>query len=120
MPEGRGWGDADLWSVTGRAYVNRCDLAAHEAPSQFDGIDDLYVASAAAQIVPQCALDLLGRRVGVHIQEGLGGHDHTGDAEAALHGASEYEGLLDQVRILRRAKALDRGDVRLPPAERLW
>jgi hypothetical protein len=104
-------GRADRRRVLGRHEVRGCDLAAQEPAGQLHGVDDLHVAGAAAEVAAQRALDLVPSGVRVRGQELLGGHDHPGDAEAALHGARQHERLLDEVRPLGRAEALDRGDV---------
>ena len=111
MAEGRGCETPILGpSGSGQQRVGR-GLAAQERAGQLDRLDDLHVAGAAAEVVAQGVPDLLGRGIGVDVEQRLGRHDHAGDAEAALHGPGQHEGLLDEVRVGRRAQALDGDDV---------
>ena len=59
---------------------------------QQDAVDDLHIAGAAADVVADGEGRLLTGGVGVYIQQRLGGDDHAGDAEAALHGPRLTEG----------------------------
>ncbi len=88
--------DADLGTIRVGVERGGLELAAQEAPGQLDGVDDLDVAGAAAEVVAQGVPDLLGRGIGVLVEQRLGRHDHAGDAEAALHGSGQHEGLLDR------------------------
>ena len=49
-----------------------------------DGADDGGVAGAAAEGVFEGDFDVVFAGVGVLVEEGGGGHDEAGDAEAAL------------------------------------
>ena len=109
---GRGMGDPERGRVRARHQIGGGDLAAEEPAGQLDGVDDLHVARAAAQVAAQRPLDLGPGRARVRLQQLLGRHDHAGDAEAALDRAGQDERLLDQVRPIRRAQALDRRDLR--------
>ncbi len=59
---------------------------------QQDAVDDLHIAGAAADVVADGEGGLLAGGGGVCVQQSLGGDDHAGDAEAALHGAGLAEG----------------------------
>ncbi len=59
---------------------------------QQDAVDDLHITGAAADIVADGEGGLLAGGIGVHIQQPLGGDDHAGNAEAALHRAGLAEG----------------------------
>ena len=85
-------------------------LFAQDLPGQTDGLDDLDIAGAAAVVVADGPADLLLRRVRRAVEQGLGAQHHTGDAEAALHGASlaEGEGVGSLFKV---GKTLDRQDV---------
>ena len=64
------------------------DLAgSHDLACQLDSCDDLDIAGATAVVVAQSVLDLVLGRIGILVQQGLGAHDHAGDAEAALNSA---------------------------------
>ena len=52
-----------------------------------DGADDGGVAGAAAEGIFEGNFDVVFAGVGVLVEEGGGGHDEAGDAEAALHRA---------------------------------
>ena len=104
----------------GLAQRGLADLAAHrlrggllpdEPAGKLDGLDDLLVARAAAEITRQGLLDGLHIGIGIRIQQGLGGHDHPRRTETALDGAGQDESLLDEVRILRCAQPLDADDI---------
>ena len=109
---GPGEGRAEHRRVRGGQQVRGRDLAADEAAGQLDRVDDLHVAGAAAQVASQRPLHLCPRGIRVGGEELLGRHDHARDAEAALDGAGQDERLLDEVRPVRRAQALDRRDLR--------
>ena len=56
-------------------------------------LDNLHIPRTAADIVAQGVPDLCLRGIRVLVQQGLGGHDHTGDAKAALHCPRLTEGV---------------------------
>ena len=89
----------------------RRGLLPDEPAGELDGLDDLLVARAAAEVVRQGLLDRLHIGIGIRVQQGLGGHDHPGRTEAALDGAGQDKGLLDEVRILGRPEPLDADDL---------
>ena len=69
--------------VVGRG---RRELPLPEDPGrQQNAVDDLHIAGAAADVVADGKRRLLAGGIGIHIQQPLGGDDHAGDAEAALH-----------------------------------
>ena len=78
---------------TGAALLLR-DLpaAAEGLRRQQDGVNDLFITCAAADIVADGKGRLLTGRLRIHVQQRLSGNDHAGDAEAALHGAGLAEG----------------------------
>ena len=59
---------------------------------QQDTVNDLHIAGAAADVVADGEGSLLTGGIGISVQQGLGGDDHAGDAEAALDGARLAEG----------------------------
>src|SRR4029077_3793342 len=75
-----------------------------------DGADDARMRAAAAQIVGEHLLDL--RRAWplafVGVEKGGRLHDHAVDAVAALDGLLVDKGLLQRMRVLRAAEALER------------
>ncbi len=97
--------------VVAGQQVRRGELAAQEAAGQLDRVDDLDVAGATAEVAAERALHLGAGGVRVGLEQLGGGHDHAGDAEAALHGPGQHERLLDEARPVRRAEPLDRGDL---------
>src|SRR5579862_1275472 len=75
-----------------------------------DRFEDLHVAAAAAQIACQVILDLVGRRIGIILEQGFGGEDEARRAVRALKGGVVHEGLLDWVQLLL-AEGLHRDDL---------
>ena len=71
------------------------------------GLLDLRVARAAAEIAGHGGVDLLARGMGVAVEQRLGRHDHSGRAVAALDGAGVDKRLLQRVRLVGGADALD-------------
>ena len=59
-----------------------------------DGVEDLTVAGAAADISAQRGLDLIEAGLRLFIEQLCAGHEHAGDAVAALHRCVGDEGLL--------------------------
>ena len=74
---------------------------------QQDAVDNLHISGAAADVVADGEGRLLTGGVGVYIQQRLGGDDHAGDAEAALHRAALGVGVDDAFALFRVADALD-------------
>ena len=90
----------------------RVDLlvSAQDGGGELDGHEDALVAGATADV----ALDGLGdhgaRGVGLAAAQGRSAHDHARDAEAALNGAGDAEGI-DERLLLLLGEALDGHDV---------
>src|ERR671930_2438621 len=77
-----------------------------------DGLDDVLVAGAAAEVALEPAPDLLlGQPVAVRAQELDAGHDHPRRAEAALEGVALPERLLERMQLAALRQALDRRDL---------
>src|SRR5215216_5934598 len=76
-----------------------------------EGGEDPAVPGAAAQVAGDGLAQ--GQLVGVGpaVQQVVDGHDHAGDAEAALHGPLLDEGPLDVGQLALGAEALDGADV---------
>lgn len=75
--------------------------------SRDDGLLDLRVARAAAEVAGHGGVDLLARGMGIAVKQRLGCHDHSGRAVAALDGAGVDKRLLQRVRLVGGADALD-------------
>ncbi len=86
-------------------------LGAHLLGSPQDCLDDVLVAGAAAEVAGQCPANLVLRRVGVPLEQGLGRHHHAGRAEAALESVLLLEALLDRMQLARGGQTLDRLDL---------
>src|SRR4029434_4356000 len=78
-----------------------------------DRAHDAHVRAAAEQIRGERLLDLAIARMRILIEQCLCLHDHAVDAVAALHGLLINEGLLQPVRMLGAAQALERRDLRV-------
>src|ERR671924_1721554 len=76
-----------------------------------EGGEDPAVPGAAAEVAGDGLAQ--GQLVGVGpaVQQIVDGHDHPGDAEAALHGALLDEGALDVGQLALGAQTLDGADV---------
>src|ERR687895_835911 len=76
-----------------------------------EGGEDPAVPGASAEVAGDGLAQgqLVG--VGLAVQQVVDGHDHPGDAEAALHGALLDERPLDVGQLARRAEPLDGADV---------
>src|SRR5262245_47745089 len=75
-----------------------------------DGGDHLRVTRATAEIARNAVANLLLARLRILGEEGGGGHEDAGDAEAALGHAVPDEGVLQRVEDPVVAQALDGGD----------
>ena len=83
--------------VSARRFRRHRRAPAPAAPRRRqDRVDDLAVAGAPAEVAAQQCGDALGRRRRVLVEERLGGQQHAGGAEAALHGAVLDERLLER------------------------
>src|SRR5919206_3442860 len=72
-----------------------------------DGLNDVLIAGAAAEIAGQPLADLLVGGERIFPQQIDTGHQHAGRAEAALQGMELAERLLERRQLLARAQALD-------------
>src|SRR5712691_5587817 len=101
------------WREPGATYSKLAGYigAPHLFGRVFDGLNDIDVAGAAAQIAFQRELDLVVRGIRVLLQQVHGLHDHAGRAEAALQAVLLPETLLHRVQLARRCQTLDRQDV---------
>jgi hypothetical protein len=68
------------------------------------------VRETATQDAPQSSPNLLIRGIGLYVEYGLGRQDHAAETKTALGCTLLYKGLLNWVRLLGRAQALQRGD----------
>ncbi len=74
-------------------------------------LDDVLVAGAAAQVARQRPAHLVLGRVGVLVEQRLGGQHHARRAEPALQAVLLLEALLDRVQLARPCQPLDGGDL---------
>ena len=77
-------------------------LLAHDGGGDADGVDDVLIAGAAAEISLQRVPDLLLGGVGVLREQIDRGEDHAGRAEAALQPVLLPERLLQRMQPVRR------------------
>ncbi len=96
--------DAELVALLERR-VN-LGVAAEDGGGEGYALDYLLIARAAADVAAESDLYLLLRRVRDLVDERLAGHDHAGDAKAALHGADLAEGVDERLLLIVR-QALD-------------
>ena len=75
-----------------------------------NGLDDLVVAGAAAEIVGEEEADALFRGVRLIVEKLFGGDDEAGGADAALEGGVFEERLLQGVEFAVAGDAFDGGD----------
>ena len=85
----------------------RGTAAVADVAGQFDRVENLLVAGAAADVAAEALLDLLAVRERIGAQRRGGGHHHAGDAVAALAGARLVERLLQHGELARLAQAFD-------------
>ena len=78
-------------------------MVGHLVGVLFDGVEDLGVAGAPAQVADQRVPDLLAGRAAGPADQVERGQDHAGGAEAALRGAAAQEALLQRVHGLAGA-----------------
>src|SRR5260370_7746075 len=62
-----------------------------------DGVEDLRVARAAAEVALERRAEVVTARARAAFQEGERGEQHAGGAEPALHGAVPHERLLERM-----------------------
>ena len=91
--------------------TKRARRGAHRSAASVNGVEDLLVPGAAAEVSGERLADLVVRRVGTAAQEIGRGDDEARRAEAALHRARVGERLLHRVQGAIAAEALDRDDV---------
>src|SRR2546425_10452053 len=75
-----------------------------------DGIDDLRVARAAAEVALEGGADRRAIGTRLALEEGEDGQEDAGRAEAALHGAVPHERLLQRVEAAVTLESTQRGD----------
>src|SRR5438067_4522632 len=100
------------WRATGRPTMRSASrvltasaiAAAVRSHVGLDGVDDLRVARATAEVALQRGADRGSVRPRLVLEERQDGEEHARSAEAALHGAVTHEGLLQRVQA---AVALD-------------
>src|SRR5512144_1676335 len=63
-----------------------------------NGLDDVLVARAAAEVTGNAEADLLFAGTGVLLQQPVGAHDHTGCTEAALQAVHLAEAFLQSMQ----------------------
>ena len=83
--------------------------AATHLPGEFDGVHDLGVTGAAAQVWAEPTANFFARHGRILVQHPLGAHDDAGNAEAALQSAGRHECPGQQVALLGR-KTFQRGN----------
>ena len=76
-----------------------------------DCIDQLFITGTAAGVLIflEPVTDFLTRRVGIRVEQGLGGNDKAGGAESALGAAVHHPGHLNRMKIARSTDAFDGG-----------
>src|SRR5262249_4546163 len=106
-----------MYEVCGKSWVRVSAMSArpHFRGSVHHRFDDLVVAGAPAQVAGQPVSDLGLARVGLALEERLGGHDEPRRADAALERGVLEEHLLDRVERLAPGRALDGVDP--PPGD---
>ncbi len=82
---------------------------AEQLRRQQNGVDDLHIPGAAADVVADGKGRLLPGGIWVRVQQSLGAHHHAGDAEAALDRPRHAEGVGVDV-LFKVAQALHRDD----------
>src|SRR5215475_1435729 len=80
----------------------------HLLGGPLDGLDDVVVARAAAEVAFEPVADLRLRRLRVALEELGGGHDHAWGTEAALKAVLLPEAFLDRMELAVLRHPLDR------------
>src|SRR3990167_8421775 len=83
-------------------------LPRHLLGGVLDGLDDIVVPGAAAEVALEPVAYLPLRRLRVALDELGGRHDHARRAEAALQPVLLPEGVLDRVELAVLGKPFDR------------
>src|SRR4029079_5998545 len=78
---------------------------------RLDGLDDVVVPGAAAEVPLERLADLVVGRIRVPLEDLGGGHDHPGRAVAALERVVLVERTLERVQLAVFCEAFDRLDV---------
>lgn len=100
-----------IWmGVAGRGWFS--NIAAMNGSGRFDGVDDLLIARAAAEVPLNGASNFLPSGVVVLIEKSLRGYQKPGRAKATLRAAVCRKARLDGCEVSTIRKALDRDDVR--------
>src|SRR5665647_75647 len=105
--------------VTARALFGSLRHRSHGFRPGVNGLDDVMVARAAADIAFELFTDrLVVEVVALAAHDIDGGHDHAGRAEAALQTVMFAECRLHRMQLGAGGQALDGGDVRAVEAQR--
>src|SRR4029078_9352866 len=83
----------------------------HLVGRPLDGLDDVLVSGAPANVPLEGVPDFLLAWVRVALQQRDTGHDHAGRAIPTLQAVHLPEALLDRVQVGGAAEALDPGDL---------
>src|SRR5581483_2855634 len=83
----------------------------HLASRPLDGLDDVLVTGAAAEVPRDRPADLVLSGIGVVLQQRGARHHHPGRAEAALQAVLLLESLLDGMQLARPPEPLHRGEL---------
>ena len=86
-------------------------LAAGRTRRRPDGLDDVHVARAAADVAADRPPHVVVRRSGVLLDQRRADQHHPGGAEAALEAVLLLEGSLDRVQLAVRLEPLDGRDL---------
>ena len=87
-------------------------LAIHVLLRQLDGLYDVLVAGAAAQVAFETGADLRLTGLRLVLEDLHRGHHHARRAEAALQAVMLAEGFLHRMQLVAIGKPLDRQHVR--------
>jgi len=94
---------------TAGGRVGACGFAASDLGEQLDGVDDLLVAGAAAEVGSHVGGDLRASGAGVALQKGVCPDGQSRRAEAALDGAASNEAIGDLLAV-DLGETFERGD----------
>src|SRR5262249_31298788 len=83
----------------------------HDLRRLMDGLDDVLVAGASAQVPLEGQSDLRVRGIRIDLEQIDDGHDHAGGAEAALQAVLLVKRLLHGMEVTVPVEALDRCDL---------
>src|ERR1700761_3597862 len=85
-------------------------LASGRSGGAFDGLDDLRIGGAAAEIAGEIMPDVVVAGIGMLLEQFMRHHDKARRAKAALKGAGGDERLLHVGQFAVGVERLDRGD----------